>query len=105
MPELQQGGNAPVAGSTATVTLDWQAPAGMEIDGSAYLLAENGKVRGDQDMIFFNQTAGGDGAVNYAKSGGAGGSESAAMWSTASVTMPSTFQPANSPMRAASFGV
>ncbi len=74
MPDLQQGGNAPVSGSSATVTLDWQAPAGMEIDGSAYLLTEAGKVRGDQDMIFFNQTSGGDGAINFAKTGGAGGS-------------------------------
>ena len=33
------------------------------VDVSAYLLNEAGKVRGDHDMVFFNQPSGGDGAV------------------------------------------
>ena len=66
MNELQQGGNAPVAGTSVTVTVDWTAPSGCEVDLSAYLLTEAGKVRGDQDMVFYNQNSGGDGAVRYA---------------------------------------
>ena len=65
MNELQQGGNAPLTGDSVTVTVDWTAPSGCEVDVSAYLLTETGKVRGDQDMVFYNQNSGGDGAVRY----------------------------------------
>jgi len=66
MNELQQGGNAPVIGDSVTVTVDWTAPGAVEADVSAYLLTETGKVRGDQDMVFYNQNSGGDGAIRYA---------------------------------------
>ncbi|KQN34852.1 universal stress protein [Sphingomonas sp. Leaf407] len=73
MTELQQGGNAAVPPGTLTVDLGWTAPAGVEADGSAYLLLGNGRVRGDADMIFYNQSEGDGGAIRFATRTGAGG--------------------------------
>jgi tellurite resistance protein TerA len=67
--DLQQGGNAPVSASDVVVSLDWTAAAGVEGDVSAYLLNENGKVRGDEDMIFYNQASGAGGAVRFVTNG------------------------------------
>ncbi len=61
--ELTQGANAPIAGDVATVRLGWATPAGVETDVSAYLLTAAGKVRGDHDMIFYNQPSGDGGAI------------------------------------------
>ena len=70
--DLQQGANAPVAGGRTTVRLAWRTPAGLEADASAYLLTASGKVRGDQDMIFYNQPLGADGAIRFSGGEGAG---------------------------------
>lgn len=71
--ELQQGGNAPVNVSDVAVSLNWTASAGVDGDVSAYLLTDNGKVRSDNDMIFYNQPSGADGAVRFVPSGAAKG--------------------------------
>ncbi|MFK3889769.1 TerD family protein [Sphingomonas sp. NPDC079357] len=73
--DLQQGGNAPVPADTLTITFDW-AEAGCDVnaDVSAYLLTSAGKVRGDVDMVFYNQPEGEDGAVRFV-AGGRGGFE------------------------------
>lgn len=63
MIELQRGGNAGIDGAAVTVTAAWAGPAGLEADVSAYLVGADGKVRGDHDMVFYNQPSGGDGAV------------------------------------------
>ncbi|MGN7764032.1 TerD family protein [Paenibacillus sp. 22594] len=39
------------------VEITWQAPSSMEIDASAFLLDSQGKVRGDDDLIFYNNPA------------------------------------------------
>ncbi|MGC5796143.1 TerD family protein [Sphingomonas sp. NFX23] len=75
MIELQQGGNAAVDGTDATIRFEWSVPQGrdVEADASAYLLTANGRVRGDADMVFYNQPAGADGAVSFvADDGGRG---------------------------------
>lgn len=36
------------------VSLGWRAPSSMELDTSAFLLRGNGKVSGDDDLIFYN---------------------------------------------------
>ncbi|WP_112382581.1 TerD family protein [Sphingomonas carotinifaciens] len=59
MRELSQGGNAPVAGDAVRVALTLPA----EADVSAYLLRADGRVRGDADMLFYNQPADPAGAV------------------------------------------
>jgi tellurite resistance protein TerA len=68
--ELQQGGNAPVSLASVTVAIGWTPPAGVDVDVSAYLLTEAGKVRGDHDMVFYNQPAGADGAVRFTSATG-----------------------------------
>ena len=71
--ELQRGANTAVSAADVVVAIGYSAPAGTEADASAYLLAENGKVRGDHDMVFFNQPNGGGGAVSFTPQPGAGG--------------------------------
>ena len=61
--QLQRGANVAISADAVTVQVDCPPPPGGEIDVSAYLLGEDGKVRGDHDMVFFNQTKGADGAV------------------------------------------
>lgn len=73
MVDLTQGGNAPLPGDPAIVTVDWSAPAAVEADVSAYLLTEAGKVRSDDDMIFYNQPEGAGGAIRYAAGQGGKG--------------------------------
>lgn len=75
MIELQQGGNAAVDGTDASIRFEWSAPPGrdVEADASAYLLTATGKVRGDEDMVFYNQPGGADGAVSFMADGGGRG--------------------------------
>ena len=72
--ELQRGANTAIGAADVVVAIGYAAPAGTEADASAYLLAENGKVRGDHDMVFFNQALGGGDAVRFTPRPGAGGS-------------------------------
>lgn len=37
-----------------TVEIGWKAPSSMDIDASAFLLGDGGKVSGDDDLIFYN---------------------------------------------------
>ncbi|WP_108482232.1 TerD family protein [Oceaniglobus ichthyenteri] len=62
MTQLAMGANAPI--SSPTFTLDVDLPTGGQIDVTALLLYGDGKVRGDGDMCFFNQTSIGGGAVS-----------------------------------------
>ncbi|MEW4372031.1 TerD family protein [Paenibacillus kandeliae] len=49
--------------SQFTVLLGWQASAGLELDTSAFLLRANGKVDGDDDLIFYGNT--GNSFISY----------------------------------------
>ncbi|MFZ3481633.1 TerD family protein [Sphingomonas sp. 3-13AW] len=54
--QLTKGGNAPLKDRSVNLRLSFdKQPAGADIDVSAYLLRADGKVRGDADMVFFNQ--------------------------------------------------
>src|SRR5687767_12112742 len=64
--QLQRGANTSIGNGAVRVAIDLGAGPGASVDVSAYLLNEAGKVRGDHDMIFFNQPSGGDGAVRLA---------------------------------------
>ncbi|HYG48963.1 MAG TPA: TerD family protein [Allosphingosinicella sp.] len=59
--QLQRGANTAVG--TGAVSVDVNVGGDPSADISAYLLNEGGKVRGDHDMVFFNQPSGADGAV------------------------------------------
>lgn len=53
--KLVPGQNAKLNGMKLSFTLSAAVTQGVELDASAVLLAETGKVTGDQDFIFFNQ--------------------------------------------------
>ena len=71
-PTLTAGGNVVLASQTeAKVELTW-SPAqigGFDVDVSAFLLRDDGKVRGDGDFVFYNQSRSPDGAVELSRSG------------------------------------
>jgi stress response protein SCP2 len=71
--ELSKGANAPVPTAELTVEVSWQAAPGMDLDASALLLTESGKVRSDEDFIFYNQPASADGSVKHTGSLPGGG--------------------------------
>ncbi len=76
--ELQRGGNVSISKTGTTrvlVALSWspQSPAGMEIDGSAFLQTAQGKVRADTDMVFYNQPRSPEGSVALEGDAGAAG--------------------------------
>ena len=71
--ELSKGANAPVPTAELTVEVSWQAAPGMDLDASALLLTDAGKVRSDDDFIFYNQPASADGTVKHAGSLPGGG--------------------------------
>jgi tellurite resistance protein TerA len=70
--ELQQGANTSVGSGALTVAVELSAPAGLDADVSAYLLGDGGKVRGDHDMVFYNQPSGADGAVKLTSKSASG---------------------------------
>lgn len=54
--QLSKGGNAPLPDAEIGIGLSFDnVPQGADIDVSAYLLRADGRVRGDEDMVFFNQ--------------------------------------------------
>lgn len=67
MTELAMGGNAPLSQNTVSLSIEI---AGASADVTALQLYANGKVRGDGDMCFFNQTSISGGAVSLSTSGG-----------------------------------
>ena len=62
MPDLTMGANAPITDEHGDLVLEWPGSAGS-LDCSAFLLGASGRVRSDDDMIFYNQPEGGGGAV------------------------------------------
>jgi tellurium resistance protein TerD len=71
---LSKGGNVSLTKSAPGLTniligLGWDARAtdgaAFDLDASAFLLKEDGKVRSDADFIFFNQPASADGSVKH----------------------------------------
>ena len=71
---LQKGGNVNLSKeapglSKMVLGLGWDARAtdgaAFDIDGSAFLLKADGKVRADLDMIFYNNLKSSDGAVTH----------------------------------------
>jgi len=69
---LSKGGNVSLTKmepqlEKVIVGLGWEGRstdgADFDLDGSAFLLAESGKVRSDQDFIFYNQLKSADGSI------------------------------------------
>lgn len=60
MTKLAKGANAPVTSDAIRIEI---AAAGADV--SAYMLGADGKVRADEDFIFYNQATSTDGSVSY----------------------------------------
>lgn len=62
---MSKGSNVPVPATALTVELGWRsAPGTPDVDASALLLV-GGKVRSDDDFVFYNQPAHASGAVRH----------------------------------------
>ncbi|MDE8652316.1 TerD family protein [Novosphingobium album (ex Liu et al. 2023)] len=77
MTDLQQGANAAVPGEALAIAFAWTPAAGpaIDADASAYLLTASGRVRGDADMVFYNQPQGAEGGVRFVSGIGQGAFE------------------------------
>ncbi|MFF1646613.1 VWA domain-containing protein [Streptomyces sp. NPDC058240] len=66
MTILSKGANVPVAASAVRAVLDWSAGSGVpDVDASALLLTGGGRVRSDEDFVFYNQPRHASGAVSH----------------------------------------
>jgi tellurium resistance protein TerD len=81
---LQKGGNVNLSKeapglSKIVIGLGWDPRAtdgaGFDLDGSAFLLKADGKVRGDADFIYYNNLKSADGAVAHAGDNLTGGGD------------------------------
>ncbi|MCM2422978.1 VWA domain-containing protein [Streptomyces sp. RKAG293] len=72
-PSLGKGANVPVAASAVRAVLTWGAGPGVpDVDASALLLTEAGRVRSDADFVFYNQPEHPMGAVRHVGSAASG---------------------------------
>ena len=71
---LSKGGNVSLSKADPNLTrvhvgLGWDARATdgqpFDLDGSAFLLTDTGRVRGDNDFIFYNNSVSSDGSVTH----------------------------------------
>ncbi|HEY9328666.1 MAG TPA: TerD family protein [Streptomyces sp.] len=63
---LRKGANTPVPSARVRVELGWRAgPGAPDVDVSALLLTAAGKVRSDDDFVFYNQPVHPGGAVRH----------------------------------------
>lgn len=71
MQILLAGGNTSIDSSQIQVDIEWSPVkiGGDDVDASAFLITEKGKVRSDADFIFYNQPQSKDGSVKFAASG------------------------------------
>ena len=66
MATISKGANLPIQANAVRVELSWTGGAGVpDVDASALLLREDGKVSGDSDFVFYNQSRHPSGAVRH----------------------------------------
>ena len=66
MATISKGANLPIQATAVRVELSWTGGAGVpDVDASALLLRDDGKVSGDDDFVFFNQPQHPSGAVRH----------------------------------------
>ena len=64
MTQMTKGSNIPLTATRIRADLVWDTSAGTpDVDASALLLTPEGRVRSDDDFVFFNQPEHGSGAV------------------------------------------
>ncbi|WP_026313993.1 TerD family protein [Actinomadura flavalba] len=63
---MQKGANTPVSAASVRVELGWRSGMGVpDADASALLVTDAGRVRSDDDFVFYNQPAHASGAVRH----------------------------------------
>lgn len=73
MTSLTKGANLPVATSPVRAVLTWSGGPGIpDVDVSALLVTEQGRVRSDDDFVFYNQSRHSSGAVAHGGKSAAG---------------------------------
>jgi stress response protein SCP2 len=66
MTTISKGANLPIDAAAVRAELSWAAGAGVpDIDGSALLLLDSGRVGSDDDFVFYNQPRHPSGAVRH----------------------------------------
>ncbi|WP_241028278.1 TerD family protein [Streptomyces verrucosisporus] len=71
---MLKGANVPVPADSVRVEVGWRAGPGVpDVDASALLLASSGRVRSDDDLVFYNQAHHASGAVRHEGKRAAGG--------------------------------
>jgi stress response protein SCP2 len=66
MTSMAKGANIPIEATAVRAVLAWTGGPGVpDVDASALLLQENGRVNSDDDFIFYNQPQHPTGAVRY----------------------------------------
>lgn len=71
MATISKGANLPISANTVRVELAWAGGAGVpDVDASALLLRDDGKVSSDDDFVFYNQPRHPNGAVRHVGKGG-----------------------------------
>jgi stress response protein SCP2 len=63
MTTMSKGSNLPVTAAQVRATLGWSSD--VEVDASALLLTSSGKVRSDDDFVFYNQPRSAEGSVRH----------------------------------------
>jgi stress response protein SCP2 len=93
---LQRGANTSLAGASTSkvlVALGWgQLPAGFEVDASTFLLKSDSKVRGDADMIFYNNPRNAENSVEALTNAAAAGGADAQVFELDLAQMPQTIE-------------
>lgn len=64
MRNLIAGANTDLSGRTISITVEYPAAPGLDLDVSCFLLSADGRVRSDADMCFYGQPAVAGGAVS-----------------------------------------
>lgn len=67
MTTMSKGSNLPVSAASVRATLGWSSD--VEVDASALLLTSSGKVRSDDDFVFYNQPRSAEGSVRHGGGG------------------------------------
>ncbi|HEV7203296.1 MAG TPA: TerD family protein [Jatrophihabitans sp.] len=71
MTTISKGANLPIDAAAVRAELSWTGGPGVpDVDASALLLQESGRVRNDDDFVFYNQPRHPSGAVRHAGKSG-----------------------------------
>ena len=66
MAQMSKGSNLPITATRLQATLSWRSSPGTpDVDASALLLTASGKVRDDDDFVFYNAPQHASGAVSH----------------------------------------